>query len=150
MTPRRLGALAAILYAVSWCVPVIETHGDLLRGRSWGWQAFLFAASPLFGNEMDGHPLQLAWMVSSALTNLVLVVALKLLFWRTDRLPSALAWVLVGAALVNAGWMLLPTMLQDLRVGFYLWLCAFVVGAAAALLHVHQRTARAGDGAAAG
>ena len=138
-----------ILYAVSWCVPVIETHGDLLRGRSWGWQAFLFAVSPLFGNDMGGNPLQLAWMVSSALTNLLLLVTIWLLFWRPDRLPAALAWVLVGAAFVNAGWMLLPTMSQDLRVGFYLWLCAFVVGAGAALLRVHQRTARTGTGAAA-
>ena len=149
VTARRLGALATILFALSWCVPVIETHGDLLSGRSWGWQAFLFAVSPLLGNDMDAHPLQLAWMVSSALTNLVLVVTLGLLFWRPLRIPSALAWVLVGAALVNAGWLFLPTMLRDLRVGFYLWLCAFVVGAAAALLHLHQRTSRAGDGAAA-
>lgn len=142
MTVRRLGALAAILYVVSWCVPVIETHGDLLAGRSWGWQAFLFAISPLLGNDMDGHPLQLVWMVSSALTNLVLVAALGLLFWRTDRLPSALPRVLVGAALMNAGWLLLPNMLRDLRVGFYLWLCAFVVGAAAAL---RQDTVAAAD-----
>jgi hypothetical protein len=138
-----------MLYAISWCVPVIETHGDLLSGRSWGWQAFLFAVSPLFGNDMDSHPLQLAWMVSSALTNLLLVVTLWLLFWRTERLNVALAWVLVGAVLVNAGWMLLPNMLRDPRVGFYVWLGAFVFGAAAALLLLHQRPARAGDGAAA-
>ena len=131
MTARRLGALAAILYAVSWCVPVIETHGDLLSGRSLGWQAFLFAVSPLFGNDMDGHPLQLAWMVSSALTNAVLVVTLGLLYWRQELLSFAVAWVLVGAALVNAGWLLLPTMPRDLRLGYYLWLFAFVVGAAA-------------------
>ena len=149
MTARRLAVLALLLYAVSWCVPVIETRGDLLSGRSWGWQAFLFAVSPLFGNDMDAHPLQIVWMVSSALTNLLLLVTVWLLFWRTQRLTSAVAWALVGAVLVNAGWMFLPTMMRDLRIGYYLWFAAFVVGAAAALLHLHQRTARAGDGAAA-
>lgn len=147
MTARRLGALAVFLYAVSWCVPVIETRGDLLSGRSWGWQAFLFAVSPLAGNDMDAHPLQLVWMVSSALTNLLPPVMIWLRFRRAQRLPSALAWALVGAALVNAGWMFLPTMLQDLRVGYYLWLSAFVVGAVAALLLAHRdRALRPGTG----
>lgn len=149
MTARRLGTLAAVLYAVSWGVPVLEMRSEVLRGGSWGWQAFLFAISPLFGNDMGAHPLQLAWMVSSALTNLLLLVTFWLLFGRTERHPSVLLWVLMGAVLVNAGWMVLPTLLRDLRVGYYLWLCAFVVAAAAAALHLHQRSARAGNGAAA-
>ncbi len=135
MNARRLGSLIAVTYAASWCVPVIETHGDLFSGRSWGWQAFLFALSPLFGNDMDAHPLQLVWMVSSALTNLVLAATIGLLVWRPARLRPALAWVLVGAAFVNAGWLLLPNMVRELRAGFYLWLCAFVLGAIAAVVH---------------
>ena len=149
VTGRRLGVFSAATYALAWCLPVGHISGELVGRRLWGGQAFLFALSPLFGNDIAGSPLLRTWMVASALSNLVLVVALGFVGWRPRSVSRGLAWTLAATTVANAGWFALPDARNDLRVGYYLWLAAFAFGAAAALLSVRRNSTQAGFGAAA-
>jgi len=130
VTARRLSLASVVLYAVAWVVPVAETSGELLGGTTWGWQAPVFAISPLFGSHLGPNGLVQVLMVASALTNLLyLLVVVRAV--RTRQAKSwALAWSLVGASVLNAFWIVLPDLARDLRVGYYLWWVAFPIMAA--------------------
>ncbi len=91
-----------------------------------------------------GLPL-LVWMVASALSNGILVVALVLVPWRPLAVHHAMVRSLAFATLVNAYWLLLPEIRPDLRAGYYLWLAAFALAAFAARATV--RGVAAGTGA---
>jgi hypothetical protein len=140
---RRLGALSCLLFVVSWFLPAAYTTGDLLGGRTWGWQAFLFAFSPVLGNDPEGSALLKSWMVTSAASNVLLCATLVLLAWRVQAVSRRLAWALGAATLVNAYWFVLPDVRPALRVGYYLWLLAFALGAAAAGASRRERSAPA-------
>ncbi len=145
MSRRLLGVLSGLLYVPAWFVTAVHTTGELIGGRSAGWQAFAFAISPLAGNDMDaGLPL-LIWMVASALSNAVLIAALVLVFWRPLAVHRAMVRLLALATLVNAYWLMQPDIRPDLRAGYYLWLAAFAVAAFAA--HATVREVAAGRGA---
>lgn len=144
MNRRLLGVLSAVLYVPAWFVTAAHTTGELVGGRSAGWQAFAFAISPIAGNDMDaGLPL-LIWMVASALSNGVLVVALVLVFWRPLALHRAMVWLLALATLVNAYWLLLPEIRPDLRAGYYLWLAAFALATFSARATLREVAASTG------
>lgn len=142
MSARRLMRLAGVLYVASWCLPAAETSGDLFRGTIWGWQAFLFALSPALGNDMDAGLLTIGWTIASALSNVLAVGAVACeLRPSTPRLMS-LGWALAAAFVINLVWALLPHMLHQLRVGYFLWVIAFGLGALAAFWR--SRTSRTG------
>lgn len=132
MSRRLLGVLSGLLYLPAWFVTAAHTSGELVGGRSAGWQAFVFAISPIGGNDMGvGLPLRV-WMVTSALSNAVLIVALVLVLARPRAVHRAMVPALALATLVNAYWWMLPDFRHDLRAGYYLWLAAFALGAGAA------------------
>lgn len=136
---RRLCALSGVLFALSWFLPAAYTKGELVGGRTWGWQAFLFAFSPVLGNDMGGGLLLVTWMVTSAVSNVLLLATLALVVWRSQAVSRGLVWSLAGATLVNAYWFVLPDMRPSLRVGYYLWFVAFVLGAIAAGVILRDR-----------
>ena len=148
MSRRLLGALSGVLYLPAWFVTAAHTTGELVGGRSAGWQAFAFAISPIAGNDMGASlPLRI-WMVASALSNAVLVVALVLVVWRPLAVNRAMVRLLALATLVNAYWLLLPEVRPDLRAGYYLWLAAFALAAVAARATVREVATGAGARAA--
>ena len=136
MTPRRLLYLAGVIYVASWCVPVAEVSGDLFRGTVWGWKAFLFAVSPALGNDMDAGLLTNAWTVASALSNVVVPAAVACEIWPSARRRRWLAWACGVAVALNVVWALWPDIRRELRVGYVLWVTAFVLGAVAAIWRV--------------
>ncbi len=125
---RRLLYLAAMTYLVSWCVPVARIPGELVGGRVWGWQAFLFAMSPALGHESGEPLLTNAWMVASALSNVLVLAAVGLsMRGRTKVTPVGLTWGLAAACLVNLVWLARDGAWHELRAGYYLWIAGFVL-----------------------
>ena len=148
MSRRLLGALSGVLYVPAWFLTAAHTSSELVGGRSAGWQAFAFAISPIAGNDMGASlPLRI-WMVASALSNVVLIVAFVLVWWRPLTVNRAVVRMLAVATLVNAYWILLPEMRPDLRVGYYPWLAAFALATFAARATVREVAAGTGARAA--
>jgi hypothetical protein len=145
---RLLLVLAGAVYATSWCVPVAEVSGDLFRGTVWGWKAFLFAVSPALGNDMDAGLLVNAWMVASALSNLLVPAVVACETWPTARRRRGLAWALGAAVAVNLVWWLWPDVRPELRVGYFLWVSSFAVGAIASIRRVRRDLSLPAPGAA--
>jgi hypothetical protein len=121
-----------IAYVLSWCVPVVESTGEMFGGRYWGWQALAFAMSPLLGGDPDANWFVRVVMVGSALSNVLYLGIMLHAFLRPARDRRAGRWALVGATLLNASWPMLFDMRADLRLGYYLWVLAFPLGAAGA------------------
>lgn len=140
---RRLGALSGVLFVPAWFLTAAHTTGELVGGRSAGWQAFLFAISPIAGNDMDASLALRTWMVASALSNVLLIASVVLVFWRPHSVSRTLVGSLAVATLINAYWLPLPDVRNDLRVGYYLWLAAFGVGTLAAWATVGKRSVAA-------
>lgn len=129
---RRLMHLAGVAYLASWCVPVAQTSGDLFGGTVWGWKAFLFAFSPALGNDMNSGLLLPTWMVVSALSNVLVVGAVVCDLRPSEPRLTRLGWALGAAFVTNTIWAVLPDSLPELRVGYFLWVAAFGLGAIAA------------------
>jgi hypothetical protein len=135
-------AVAVAIYAIAWCVPVARASGELVGGTIWGWQAFIFALSPALGNDLDAGLALSAWMVLSGLSNLLWLVLLFVARRRLNRWRAHAAWWFGAAVPWNSGWMLLPDAPDELRLGYYLWLASFAVGAiAGAVLRSHNPAA---------
>lgn len=68
-------------------------------------------------------------MVSSSLTNFLMILSPAILFWRRfDNLKRVLPWLLVLAAILDAQWLtILGSHYPDLRAGYYLWCASFLV-----------------------
>lgn len=54
------------------------------------------------------------------------------------RAQVGLAWVLGAAVALDAVWAILPDTRDELRVGYYLWLRAFVLAAIAACWRIRM------------
>lgn len=122
---KRLLIASLGVYASAWFVPVIQEGAGLGRGHVPGWDALLFALSPLWDHGTARNPAIGGIMVLSGLTNaLFLVVSLQAVV-RGPPQSRAVGWSLALAALVNACWALLFGMTPDLRAGYYLWWLAF-------------------------
>ena len=141
LSGRHLCAVTGLVYLPAWFLPAAHNSGELFRGDSEGWRAFVFAISPLFGNDLGGSLPLLLWMVTSALSNLLLVAALVLVCWRPRAVGRRLVWSLAAATAVNAYWYWLPEMRPDLRIGYYLWVCSFALGTMAASFTVREQSA---------
>ena len=77
-----MSRLSVVAYALSWCVPVVESGGDLFHGRWWGWHAALFAISPLLGSDLDASWFVRIVMAGSALTNVLYLTAMARAYLR--------------------------------------------------------------------
>ena len=128
--------IAYLLYAASWFFQVGKDGTTLSSGRLPGWQAFHFALT-LEGIEESIGLVKRIIMVSSSLTNLLMVLSPAILFWRRfDSLKRALPWLLILAAILNAQWfILMGSEFADLRAGYYLWCASFLVLAIGCFLH---------------
>jgi len=120
-----------IVYLLSWLVPVLADGTALGAGGLPGWEAFRYALAPLWPYKgltgEGGFSDVLA--VASASTNVWFVVSVTLVaLRRRERLAYwglALAWV------VDAVWFVSSDR-GSLRIGYWLWLAAFVLVAMAA------------------
>jgi len=126
----RITLLAAI---------VANVLGWVLRAYSEerGWSAFVFALSPLWDHSsFRGQSVALlAFIVASALTNVLFVVLAALLALRNARHARLALWSAAGATLLNLYW---PILLEPARArlesGYFIWVTSFALLALAAFL----------------
>jgi hypothetical protein len=140
-------AIPALVYALSWFVPVYDGGITVGEGGLPGWEAFNFALAPIWSNHGDTIEWLLSvWMALSALTNVWFLVALAILVLWPHRTKRGVFWGLVFAALLNTLWLLFfGDDLDELRMGYYLWLSSYLLLAAAARLiavRITQSTSR--------
>jgi len=126
----RATLLAAIVANVlGWVLPAYSEER--------GWSAFVFALSPLWDySSFHGQPVALlAFIVASALTN-VLFIALVALLVRDKMRHARLAlWAAAGATLLNLYWpILLEPQRERLESGYFIWVTSFALLALAAFL----------------
>ncbi len=67
-------------------------------------------------------------MSASALTNFIILASVPIALGRSVRSRSRLAWVAVGASVLNAYWWVAADVDRaDLEIGYYLWWASFAV-----------------------
>ena len=119
--------IAWLLYTASWFFQVIKDGTTLSEGALPGWEAFLTA---LGGIKASVGLVTRIIMVSSSLTNFLMILSPVILFWRRfDSLKRALPWLSIVAAILDAQWLRLmgSKFTGDLRAGYYLWSASFLV-----------------------
>jgi len=137
-----------LLYFASWFFQVIN-HGMTLGRRDLpGWEAFVTALTLEGVEESTGLATRIV-MVSSSLTNFVMILSPAILFWkRLGSLKRALPWLLILAAILDAQWpIMMGSDYAELRAGYYLWCASFLVLAIGCFLTQRgYRTAKATSG----
>jgi hypothetical protein len=140
MLIRYLVWLAAAAFLASWFLPATEGVP--------GWMAFRHALSPLVPYRQIGtlgeHSIP---AVLSALTNIMFVVLVAL--WIAKQMFRAGMFVRLAIAcfLLNLYWFVQAWYshdIQSLRIGYYVWMAAFALLLAAAVLTAFEvrRTSR--------
>lgn len=130
----RVTLLAAVIANVlGWLLPAFSDER--------GWAAFVFALSPLwdyrhFQNEGLGL---LAFIVLSALTNVLFVVLAAALALGASRRAKAVLYAAAAATLLNLYWQIL---LEDdrgrLQSGYFVWVMSFALLALAAFFELRS------------
>lgn len=130
MPIRVLVWFAALAFLMSWFLPALEGVP--------GWAAFRHALSPLvpFGPaaQLGEHSVP---AVLSALTNVMFVVLFGLWIARQMFRPGMFVRLALACVLLNLYWLMQAIRdddLASLRVGYYVWLAAFMLMLAAAIL----------------
>lgn len=118
---RRLLLAGCGMFSASWFLPALSDA----TGRLWGWEAFL--ATLEWGDPVD---------VLSALTNILLVVAMCRIGQARPPKTRWLAWCVTGAAALN---LLYWIPLDGLAVGFLAWAGSFVCIASALWMRDRER-----------
>lgn len=122
--------LAAAAFLASWFLPALDGVA--------GWEAFRFALSPLVPYRQLGslgdHAVP---AVLSAVTNLVFVLLFAL--WLTGQKvrPGLFVRIAIACFLLDLYWLVQAWRDQDLgslRIGYFLWLTAFALLLAVAIL----------------
>lgn len=140
MLIRTLVWLAACAFLASWFLPALEGIP--------GWAAFRHALSPLvpFGQAaiLGEHSIP---AVLSALTNVMFVVLFALWLARQMFRPGMFVRLALACLLLNLYWLVQAVRdddLASLKLGYYLWLGAFALLLAAAVLTAFEarRTSR--------
>jgi hypothetical protein len=138
---RALAWTAAALFIASWFLPVLEDVP--------GWMAFRMALAPIIPYHDSPAP---GWddaapQAMSALTNVVFVILFGL--WATRQSPRSGLFVRIALAcfLINLYWLVSAWRadgLSDLLAGYYVWLAAFALLLAVAILiaFASRRTSR--------
>jgi hypothetical protein len=136
-----LAWLAAGVFLASWFLPVLEGVP--------GWMAFRYALSPLVPFRDAGD---VSWedsipQVLSALTNVVFAVLFGLWLARQMFRDGLFVRIALACVLVNLYWpvqAIRQDSLDDLHIGYYLWLLSFALMLAVAALTAFagRRTSR--------
>ena len=145
MNARLIPAIAwaaAAAFLASWFLPVLEDVP--------GWMAFRYALAPLVPYRDVGD---VAWednvpQVLSALTNVAFVILFGL--WATKQAPRPGMFIRISVAcfLLNLYWFVRAwrdtNALADLLYGYYVWMAAFALLTATAILTAYagRRTSR--------
>jgi hypothetical protein len=127
-----LGWTAAVAFAASWFLPVLEDVP--------GWMAFRYALAPLvpFRDASNNGWEDAAPQVMSALTNVVFIILFAL--WALKRAPRPGLFVRIALAcfVLNLYWFVSAARdaqgIKDLLFGYYLWVAAFALLLAVAVL----------------
>jgi hypothetical protein len=126
----RATLLAAVVAnLLGWVLPAFSDER--------GWAAFVFALSPLwdYGNFESQSLGLLAFIVSSALTNVLFAALATVLVLGAARRAKAVLWVAAAATLLNLYWpILLEADRARLEPGFFIWVCSFALLALSAFL----------------
>lgn len=129
---RALAWLAAAAFLVSWFLPVLSEVP--------GWMAFRYALAPLVPYRDAGNA---AWednvpQVLSALTNVMFVILFGLWVARQMFRPGLFVRITLACLLLNLYWFVLAIRdrqgLDDLLYGYYVWMLAFALFFAVAVL----------------
>lgn len=128
MNAARVTLLAAIVANVlGWVLPAYS--------EELGWSAFVFALSPLWDySSFRGQPVALlAFVVASALTNVLFVALAALLQLGNARHARLALWGAAGATLLNLYWpILMAAERARLESGYFIWVTSFALLALAA------------------
>jgi hypothetical protein len=141
-TAKLLAWLAAAAFAASWYLPVLDGVP--------GWMAFRHALAPLVPFRDAGAA---SWedsvpQVLSALTNAVFVILFALWLARQMFRPGLFVRISLACVLLNLYWFVLAWRergsVADLRLGYYVWMLAFLLLFAVAVLTAFatRRTSR--------
>ena len=130
LNAARATLLASIVANVlGWVLPAFSDER--------GYAAFLFALSPLWDYrsfQSEPFPL-LAFIVLSALTNVLFVVLAAALALGKMRRAKPVLWAAAAATLLNLYWpILLEADRARLETGFFVWVSSFALLALAAFL----------------
>jgi hypothetical protein len=152
--PSRLAITGAILFLVSWLVPVYEGQETLAlaseltdtihtpsAGPDWlpGWGACHGAWNLLIEDGQNGDQVWKARVLgATCFSNLLMAVSL-LAMWSSRR-RLVLGALLLACAAWNAGWLYLtdPKLIEHLRPGYYLWLSSFAITGLGVLVSSRQ------------
>jgi hypothetical protein len=140
--PASLAWLSAAAFAASWFLPVLDDVP--------GWMAFRYALAPLVPYRNAGNE---AWednvpQVLSALTNVMYVILFGLWLAKQMFRPGLFVRITLACLLLNLYWFVQawrdPQGLDDLLYGYYVWMAAFALMFAVALLTAYagRRTSR--------
>jgi hypothetical protein len=127
--PRATLLAAVVANILGWVLPAFSGNR--------GWEAFVFALSPLwdYGNfQSEGLPL-LAFIVLSALTNVLFAALAAMLALRAVRRAKPALWAAAAATLLNLYWpILLEADRTRLEPGYFIWVSSFALLALSAFL----------------
>ena len=138
---KILAWTAAAAFAASWFLPVLDDVP--------GWMAFRYALAPLVPFREAGD---IAWddsapQVMSALTNVVFIILFAL--WLANQAVRAGLFVRIAIAcfVLNLYWLVRAWRehgLDDLLIGYYLWLTAFalLLAMASLIAYANRQTSK--------
>jgi len=136
-----LAWLAALAFLASWFLPVLDDVP--------GWMAFRYALAPMIPFR---DAISMPWednvpQVLSALTNLVFVILFALWVAKQMFRPGLFVRIALACLLLNLYWLVKAWRddgLADLLYGYYVWLSAFALMLAVAMLTAFsaRRTSR--------
>ena len=123
LNASRVALLAAVVANVlGWVLPAYSEER--------GWSAFVFALSPLWDySSFRGQSVALlAFIVASALTNVLFVALAALLVLGKTRHVRLALWAAAAATLLNLNWpILLEADRARLESGYFIWVTSFAL-----------------------
>jgi hypothetical protein len=121
---RYVLLLAATCFVASWFLTAVPEVP--------GWMAFRYALSPLwpYGEASAQGAEEIVPQVASALTNVAFVIMFAMILCRKVRRPGLFFRVTIICFVMNLYWFVQfarDGSLDDLRIGYYVWLAAFAL-----------------------
>jgi hypothetical protein len=121
---RNLGWFAAACFVAGWLLPAARDVP--------GWMAFRYAFAPVwtYGSSSASSIEDVAPQVLSALTNVAFIVLFGLLLFGRVKHPGLFFRVAIACFVLNLYWFVQTVRdgtLHELRIGYYVWLMAFVL-----------------------
>jgi hypothetical protein len=138
---------AAAAFAASWFLPVLADVP--------GWMAFRYALAPLIPYRDAGNMgfEDAAPQVMSALTNIVFVLLFVLWAIRQSPRPGLFVRIAIACLLLDLYWFVKAARdghVSDLLIGYYMWLGAFALLTAVAVLGAFASRRTPGTGTVVG